>query len=147
MGREDKSPVGCKEIMFHSIFNVKMNLTRKSRYMAGGHITYPTSSTTYASVVSREIVRIVSIVSALNELDILSENIQNSYLNADTKWKKIIYSGDEYKYDQGKVVVIMRDLYGSKTSSSAWRNNLAEVLRNYKGFTSSPTYPDVWFTA
>ena len=33
--------VGYKEIIFHLIFDVKMVLTRKTRYVAGGYLINP----------------------------------------------------------------------------------------------------------
>ena len=52
------------------IFDVKMDLTRKYRYVAGGHMTKPPSSMTYASVMSHESVFIILTLAALNRLDI-----------------------------------------------------------------------------
>ena len=49
--------VGFTEIKCHLIFDIMMDLTRKGRYVAGGHLTDPPSSLAYASVVSREIVQ------------------------------------------------------------------------------------------
>ena len=49
LGTDDPPPVGFTEITCHLIFDVKMDLTRKARYVAGGHLTDPPSSQTYAS--------------------------------------------------------------------------------------------------
>ena len=38
--------VGFQEIKCHMIFDVKMDLTRKARFVAGGHLTKPPSSIT-----------------------------------------------------------------------------------------------------
>ncbi len=51
-------PSGYKWIKCHMIFDVKMDFTRKARYVAGGHMTNPPSSLTYSSVVLRDSVRI-----------------------------------------------------------------------------------------
>jgi hypothetical protein len=40
------------------IFYVKMDLTRRARFVAGGHMTEAPASITYSSVVSRDSVRI-----------------------------------------------------------------------------------------
>ena len=96
------------------IFDVKMELTPKLRYVADGNLNNPPSSTTYATVFSRESVRIEFLIDALNNLDILAWYIQNVYLNTKTKEKILFYAGDEWKSDQGKVVVIVRALYGLK---------------------------------
>ena len=62
--------VGFQEIKCHMIFDVKMDLTRKARFVAGGHLTKPPSSITYSSVVSRDSVRIAFVLAALNDLDL-----------------------------------------------------------------------------
>ena len=80
-----RPPVGYTGIACHLIFDVKMDLTRKARYIAGGHFTDPPSSMTYASVVGREIVRIAFLPVTLNDLKVLAGDIQNAYLNAYTK--------------------------------------------------------------
>ena len=85
LGRDERPPVGFKEIACHLVCDVKMDLPRKARYVPGGHLTDPPSSMTYASVVSRDSVRIAFLISALNDLDILAGDIQNAYLHANTK--------------------------------------------------------------
>lgn len=145
LGENEKPPVGFKEITCHLVFDVKMDLTRKARYVAGGHLTDPPSSLTYASVVSRDSVRIAFLVAALNNLNILAGDIQNAYLHAKTKEKLFFYAGDEWKADKDKVVLIVRALYGLKSSALMWRNALAEVLGNFMGFRSSLADPDIWF--
>jgi hypothetical protein len=41
------NPVGHKIINVHMIFDVKADFTRKSRLVAGGHMTDPPASITY----------------------------------------------------------------------------------------------------
>ena len=144
LGVDDGPPVGFKEITCHMIFDVKMDLTRKARYVAGGHLTDPPSSMTYASVVSRDSVRIAFLIAALNDLEILSGDIQNAYLNSPTKEEVFFYAGDEWKSNKGRAVVIVRALYGLKSSALAWRNHLADILTNYLGFKPTLADPDVW---
>ena len=88
-------PVGYKQIRCHLIFDVKMDLTRKARFVAGGHMTDPPTAMTYASVVSRESVRIAFLLAALNDLDILTGDIGNAYLNAPTQEKIYYWAGPE----------------------------------------------------
>ena len=52
--KKEPPPVGFKQIRCHLIFDVKMDLTRKARFVAGGHMTAPPTTMTYASVVSRD---------------------------------------------------------------------------------------------
>ena len=67
------------EITCHLIFDVNMDLTRKARYVAGGHLTDSPSSMTYASLVCRETVRIAFLVAALSDLTVLAGEIKNAY--------------------------------------------------------------------
>ena len=59
------------------IFDVKMNITPKARYMEVGNLTDTPSSMKYASVVSKYIARIDFLVSPLNYIDILAGDIHN----------------------------------------------------------------------
>ena len=56
--KSGKALPGYQEIKCHLIFDIKMDFTRKARFVAGGHMTDPPASMTYSSVVSREMVRI-----------------------------------------------------------------------------------------
>ncbi len=47
-----QSPIGYKWIKCHMIFDIKMDFTRKAQFVAGGHMTNPTTSLTCASIVS-----------------------------------------------------------------------------------------------
>jgi len=55
LGPDASTPVGHTFIKCHMVFDVKLgSLQRKARLVAGGHMTGPPPSITYASVVSRE---------------------------------------------------------------------------------------------
>lgn len=136
-------PVGYQQIPCHIIFDIKMDLTRKARYVAGGHKTEPPTSITYASVVSRESVRIAFLVAALNELDILAGDVQGAYLNAPCREKIYIICGPEFGEYCGRKAVIRLALYGLKSSGFAWRSHLAETLRTLE-FTMCYADNDVW---
>lgn len=71
------------------IFDIKIseNFRCKARLAADGHKTHTPSTLTYSSVVSRESVRICLLIAALNDLDVLSADIQNAYLTAPNKEK------------------------------------------------------------
>jgi hypothetical protein len=78
LGENEPTPVGYKQIPCHIIFDIKMDFTRKARFVAGGHRTDPPSTLTYSSVVSRDSVRIAFLIAALNELDILAADIMHT---------------------------------------------------------------------
>jgi hypothetical protein len=72
------SPIGYQQIPCHIVFDVKMDFTRKARFVAGGHVTHPPSTQTYASVVSRESVRIALLLASINDMDVMSADIQGA---------------------------------------------------------------------
>lgn len=141
-----KAPVGYKWIPLHLIFDVKMDFTRKVRLVAGGHVTDPPTSMTYSSVVSRESVRIAFLIAALNDLDVLAADIGNAYLNATTRERVYTTAGKEFGSREGETVLIVRALYGLKSSGAAWRAHLAQSLRDL-GYTPSYADPDVYYRA
>ena len=100
--------------------------------LQGGHLTDPPSSMIYASVVGREAVRIAFLIVAFKHLQILAGDIQNVYLNANTKEKNYFYAGDEWKANKGTMVIITRGLYGLKSSVLMWCNHLTDFLGNIK---------------
>jgi hypothetical protein len=79
--------IGFQEIGCHIVFDIKMDFTRKVRFVAGGHMTDTPAVMTYSSVVSRETVRLGFLIAALNGLDIMSCDLENAYLNAKCKEK------------------------------------------------------------
>jgi hypothetical protein len=96
---DENVPVGYKWIRCHMIFDVKMDFTRKARFVAGGHMTDPPSAITYSSVVSRDSVRIAFLLAALNDVPILATDIGNAYLNANPREKVYTTAGPEFGSD------------------------------------------------
>ena len=83
---------------------MKMDFTRKARFVAGGHTTETPVGICYSSVVSRDSVRIAFLVAALNDLDILATDIGNAYLNAPCREKIWFEAGLECGHaSKGKV--------------------------------------------
>jgi hypothetical protein len=139
-------PPGYQRINCHMIFDVKMgeNFRRKARMVAGGHVTETPSTLTYSSVVSRDSVRIALTIAALNGLKVLVCDIQNAYLTAPCREKIWTVAGPEFgPEDQGKNMLVVRALYGLKSSGAAFRSFLAETLHDM-GFSPSVADPDVW---
>ena len=137
-------PPGYQYVTLKLIFDVKMDFTRKARLVAGGHLTETPSSITFSSVVSRDSVRIIFLIAALNDLDVWISDVGNAYLNAEPREKIYSEAGMEFgPKDMGKTVIIVRALYGLKSSGAAWRSHFAQSLRDL-GFESSYADPDVW---
>ena len=110
----EKPSPGSKFIPHHLVFDVKFDLTRKSRLVAGGHVNKEIKPhTTFSIVVSRDSVRLALILASLNELSVLSADIGNAYLNAPNRERvhticTPILLGPE---NTGKIVVITHALY------------------------------------
>jgi len=137
-------PPGSQWIPFHMIFDVKCDFTRKARFVAGGHWTDAPTQLTYSSVVTRDSVRIGFLIAALNGLDILSADIGNAYLQAPVREKVHTTAGPEFGPNNvGKTVVVVRAMYGLKSSGAAWHSKFSETMRSMD-FTPSYADPDVW---
>ena len=138
-------PAGYTKIKVHMVFDIKPDFTRKARLVAGGHLTDPPSSITYASVVSRESVRIAFLLAALNGLDVLAGDIGNAYLNAPVRERIFIVCGAEFGPEfKGRKAKIVKALYGLKSSGAAWRSFLSECLHESLEFSPCRADNDVW---
>ena len=80
---DDKPPIHSQYMKCHMVFSIKMeDFSRKAHLVAGGHMVEAPKSLTFASVVSRESVRITLTLAALNELEVKTSDIQNACLTA-----------------------------------------------------------------
>jgi hypothetical protein len=136
---------GYQEITGHLVFDIKLgeSFRRKARYCADGQKTATPASVTYSTVVSRDSVRIVLTIAALNGLEVLGADVQNAFLTAPCKEKVWLQAGTEFGAEQGKHLLVLRALYGLKSASASFRAYTAKKL-DEMGFKSSVADPDVW---
>jgi hypothetical protein len=139
-----KKPIGYKEIKCHMIFDMKMDFSRKARFVAGGHRTDPPSSITYSSVVSRESMCITFTIAALNDLNVLCADIENAHL-------KRSMPREVYNLDQNRVQCRRRPM-GYHLACIIWFEELQCCLAGPLGsnnvhlkFQSYKADPYVWF--
>ena len=85
--RESKVNHVYKEIKFHIFFDMNMddNFIRKARFIVGVNMTDLPSSIAYSIVISIDSVRIGFLLESLNNLDMCTMGIGNSYLNFECK--------------------------------------------------------------
>ena len=127
--------VGFKEIKCHMIFDVRMDFTQKSRYVAGGHTTTAPTSLTYSSVVSRDSVRIAFLLAGLHGLNLMACDVGNAYFNTDCREKIWTVAGPEFPAEwQGKPLCVVLALYGLKSP---------QTLIQQLGFQNTHSDPDV----
>jgi hypothetical protein len=107
---DPNSLVGYVQITGHLVFDVKLgeNFRRKARYCADGHRTGAPASVTYSTVVSRDSVRILLTIAALNGLDILGADVQNAFLTAPNKEKCWMIAGPEFGHEEGKTFLVVK---------------------------------------
>ena len=119
-GKQHDIPPGFQQICCHMIFDVKIgdNFHQKSRFVASRHTTETPASLTYSSVVSHDTIRIALTIATLNDLQVMSCDIQNAYLTAACCEKIWMYAGPEFGSEKGSIMLTRKALYGLKRSDS-----------------------------
>ena len=79
----------------------------------------------------------------LNGLGLWGADVGNAYLEAYTKEKVYIITGDSFGDRKGHVLVINKALYGLRSSGAKWHDRFADALREM-GFMPSKADPEVW---
>lgn len=139
------APPGYAKASGHLVFDVRMTLERKARWVKDGHRTPEPGWSTYAGVVSRESVRIAFTYAALNDLPICGCDIQNAYLQAPSSEKHFIICGPEFGLEnEGRKAIIVRALYGGKSAGADYWRHVRHAMTEM-GFESCKADPDVWF--
>jgi len=136
LNRNERIPPGYKYIEFLTVFDIKMDLTRKARICARGDQIDTPPNVTYTSVVTRESIRIGFMFASLNELNILA------YLNAPCAEKVYTILGEEFGDYAVRQAIIRMALYGLKSAGYSWRSFCAKVLREELNFI--PCRADIW---
>ena len=132
-----------QEIRCHMIFDIKMDITHKAHFIAGGHTMEAPASVLYSCVVSCDSIHLAFLIAALNDINILSCYLENAYVNAKCHEKIWLEAGIKCGKDAGKVLVIVRALYGLKSAGALWHLELAQLLSDL-GYKSKKVDPDVW---
>jgi hypothetical protein len=91
-------------------------------------------------------VRIALTLAALNDLDVKMADIENAYLTAPVTEKVWTVLGPEFGDDAEKRALIVRALYGLKSSGAACRNHLDECM-NHLGWHPCRADMDLWMKA
>ena len=138
------APPGWKRASGHLIWDVKMDFTRKARWVLDGHKTPDPIWSTFAGIVSCESARIAFTYAALDGLQVFAADIRNAYLQAPSSQKDYVVCGPEFGIENiGKVALIHRALYGGKSAGRDFRNHLRSCM-HHLDFRPCPADPDVW---
>ena len=88
-------------------------------------------------------VRMVTLLAELNDMELWSTDIGNAYLESYTKEKVVFVAGPEFGELQGHLLVIMKALYGLRSSGARWHDRLYDALSGM-GFKPSKADADIW---
>ena len=107
-----KALPGWTKASVHIVFDIKMNFTRKARWMKDVHFIPGPATSAYDVVVSRESVRVALTYADLMVLDAMAADTQNAYLQVPLSEKHYNICGPEFGLvNVGKVDLIKRALY------------------------------------
>ena len=138
------APHGWKQVTGHLVWDVKMDFTRKARWVLDGHKTLDPIGSTYAGVVSRESVHIYLTYAALDGLNVFAADIRNAYLQALSSQKDYIICRPEFGVENiGQMTLIHCALYGGKAAGRDFRNHLCSCME-FLNFKSCLADPNVW---
>jgi Reverse transcriptase (RNA-dependent DNA polymerase) len=111
--------------------------------VADGHLTDAPIESIYSGVVSLRGLRTLIFIGELNGLEIWVTDVGNAYLEAATKEKIYFIAGAEFGELEGHTFVIVKALYGLRTSGLRWHERFADCLREM-GFFPSKAESDTW---
>ena len=101
------------------------------------------ATTTFASMVSHETVRIALTLTGLNDLQVKVSDIENAYITAPCTEKIWTVLGPEFGSDAGKSAIVVRALYGLKSAGASFCNHLADCMMHLS-VTPCLADPDLW---
>ena len=84
---------GFQFVPLRMLFDVKVDLRRNSRIVIGGHVIDSSVHEVYASTMKSVSSSIMMTIAAANNLDFMTGDIGNAYLNANTQENIYIRAG------------------------------------------------------
>ncbi len=106
-------------------------------------MTDPPVDSVYSGVVSLRGFRLVLFLAELNDLETWATDIGNAYLEANTSEKVYIEAGPEFGDRADHILIIVKALYGLRSSGTRWHDKFADCLRDL-GFQPCKAEPDIW---
>ena len=86
--------------------------------VAGGHRTSTPVDSVYSGVVSLMGIHLITLLAALNDLELWGTDTGNAYLKCYTKEKVAFIAGLEFGELKGHLLVILKALYGLRSKRS-----------------------------
>ena len=82
-------------------------------------------------------------IAELNGLETWATDIASAYLEANTEELVCIEAGPEFKELKGHTLLIVKALYGLRSSGARWHERFAACLRK-EGFFPCKAEPNIW---
>mgnify|MGYP003449427917 FL=1 len=142
-GKGTSLPSGYTKIRVAFVYDCKHDGRYKARLVAGGHLTEPDKDNSYSGVVSLKSMRLAMLVGEMNGLHSMVGDIGNAYLESFTKEKVGFIAGPEFGPLEGHTFIIVKALYGLRTSGARFHEKLSDTLRS-EGFVPSLADSDLW---
>jgi hypothetical protein len=131
-------------VPLHFVFDVKFDLRRKARCVAGGNFTDPPDSDVFSGVVSIDNVRLGLFAAVHNDLRMCAADVGNAFLHGFTRELVYTRAGPEWGPDlEGCIMIVVRSIYGLKTSAARFHEVLSRSLMGL-GFLPSRADADLW---
>ncbi len=143
VGHNARTPDGYQCIPCRMVFDVKQSLKRKARFVARGDRTMPPKESVYSGVATLRSLRIITLLAELNGLELTGGDVGNAYLEAYTTEKVCFTAGPEFGPLAGHTLIIVKALYGLRTSGARFHAKFADTLRALN-FKPTRGDPDVW---
>ena len=145
-------PPGRKAIGCHWVFVIKHKSDGsvecyKARLVAKGFSQCPgfDFNETYASTVRWATLRAILAFAALEDLEIESIDISSAFLNGEIDADVYMEQPEGFPQgDKGKVLRLLKSIYGLRQSPRLWHKKLDEVLCNQLGFRKIKSDASVW---
>ena len=141
-GKGGRLPPGYRMIKVFFVYAVKHDLRHKARLVAGGHMT-PDQGDSYSSVISLKSMRIAILVGELNGCKTMAGDVGSAYLEAFTKEKVYFIAPAAFEEMAGHTLIIVKALYGLRTSGARYHEKFADTLR-LMGFFPCKNEQDLW---
>ena len=128
------------------IFDVKQDLRRKARLVAGGHLVDALDSNIYSSTVKGMSVKMLHVIAHKQNLKLLCGDVGNAYVNAYTN--ELVYCRDGPEFGEelrGSIILIRKALYGLRSSSERWWAHFADTIWGMGFQPTRYNKEDVWY--
>ena len=112
------------------VFDVKFDERRKTCYVIGGNVTQAMGTEeVYAPVVSIDLIQILFLIAVMNDLDVRMVDVCCAFLQSKCKEKLYTRAGEEWGPElAGRIIVLLKSVYGTKTAPQAWFEELSEAI-------------------